>query len=161
MSLYLFNRNMCLCNYNIPFVIWHSWLLCLIKKVPNISNIHGLLLHTCFFNIKHCVDFSFVFSSPLLVWRKLFSASGIFCHGGYQPGCIGIFWLAKCTSQIVIIPKNEEIPGFPILRKRTWVRPFYDFRPVLWASPSRAQISNHRRAHLLYRKCWSVRQKKT
>jgi len=39
--------------------------------------------------LKHCLDFSFVFSAPLSVWRNLFSARGIFCGGRYQQG--GIF----------------------------------------------------------------------
>jgi len=36
--------------------------------------------------VKHCLDFSFVFSAPLPAWRNLFSASGIFCYERYQPG---------------------------------------------------------------------------
>jgi hypothetical protein len=35
--------------------------------------------------VKHCLDFSFVFSAPLPAWRNLFSASWIFCGGRYQP----------------------------------------------------------------------------
>jgi hypothetical protein len=44
--------------------------------------------------VKHCLDFSFVFSSPLPALRILFSASGVFCGGRWQPGCTGIFWPA-------------------------------------------------------------------
>ncbi len=58
--------------------------------------------------VKHCLDFSFVFSSPLLAWRNLFSASGIFCVGRYQPGCTGIFWPAEGTSQTVTISKKVK-----------------------------------------------------
>jgi hypothetical protein len=45
-------------------------------------------------NIRKAVQgfFSFVFSAPLPAWRKnLFSASGIFYGGRYQPSCTGIF----------------------------------------------------------------------
>jgi hypothetical protein len=35
--------------------------------------------------VKHCLEFSFVFSAPLPAGRNLFSASGIFCGGRYQP----------------------------------------------------------------------------
>jgi hypothetical protein len=42
-------------------------------------------------HVKHCLVFSFVFSAPSLAWRNLFSASGIFCGGRYQPGSTGIF----------------------------------------------------------------------
>jgi hypothetical protein len=45
-------------------------------------------------SVKHCLDFSFVFSSPLPAWRNLFSASGIFCGGRWYPSCTGILWPA-------------------------------------------------------------------
>jgi hypothetical protein len=53
-------------------------------------------------DVKHCLDFSFVFSAPLPAWRNLFSASGIICGGRYQPGCTGILWPAEGTSQAVL-----------------------------------------------------------
>jgi hypothetical protein len=42
-------------------------------------------------NVKHCLDFSFVFSAPLPAARNLFSRSQIFFGGRYQPGYTGIF----------------------------------------------------------------------
>jgi hypothetical protein len=39
--------------------------------------------------VKHCLNFSFVFSAPLPALRNLFSAMGIFCSGRYQPG---LYW---------------------------------------------------------------------
>jgi hypothetical protein len=54
--------------------------------------LHGA--HAVRDSVKHCLDFSFVFSSPLPAWRNLISASGVFCGGRWQPGCTGIFWSA-------------------------------------------------------------------
>jgi hypothetical protein len=34
-------------------------------------------------HVKHCLDFSFVFSAPLPAWRNLFLTSDIFCGGKY------------------------------------------------------------------------------
>jgi hypothetical protein len=42
-------------------------------------------------SVKHRLDFSFLFSGPLLAWINLFSSRGIFCRGRYQPGWTGIF----------------------------------------------------------------------
>ncbi len=50
--------------------------------------------------VKYCLNFSFVFSAPLPAWRNLFSASGIFCGGKYQPGCTGIFWLLALGTDL-------------------------------------------------------------
>ncbi len=72
-------------------------------------------------NVKHCLDFSFVFSAPLPAWRNLFAASGIFCGGRYQPGCTGIFWPADGTSTPVTISKKWEDPSSALPRKRTRV----------------------------------------
>ncbi len=37
--------------------------------------------------------FLLYFQLPYLpAWRNLFSTSGIFCGGRYEPGCTGIFW---------------------------------------------------------------------
>jgi hypothetical protein len=61
--------------------------------------------------VKHCQNFSFVFSAPLPAWRNLFSASGIFCGGRYQPS--GIFRPAEGTSQPVTISKKWKNPSSP------------------------------------------------
>ncbi len=61
-----------------------------------------------------------IFSS-LACWRKLYSASGIFCGGRYQPCCTGIFWPAEGTSQPVTISKKWKNPSSTLRRKRTWV----------------------------------------
>jgi len=61
--------------------------------------------------VKHCLDFSFVFS-----------ASGVFCSGMYQPGCTGIFWPVEGTSQPVTISKKWKNPSSALCRKRTWVQ---------------------------------------
>ncbi len=74
------------------------------------------------------LDFSFVFSAPLLAWRYLFSTSGIFRGGRYQPGCTGICWSAEGTSQPVTISKKCKNPSSALLRKRT------PLQAVLWFS---------------------------
>jgi len=57
-------------------------------------------------NVKHCVDFSFLFSAPLPPSRNLLAASGIFCGGRYQPGCPGIFLPAEGTSQPITVSQK-------------------------------------------------------
>jgi hypothetical protein len=59
-----------------------------------------------FSNVKHCLDFSFVFSAAS---RNLFSASGIFCGGRYQPGYTGIQW--KVLASLSIFLKSEKFPA--------------------------------------------------
>jgi hypothetical protein len=82
-------------------------------------------------NVKHCLDFSFVFSAPLLAWRNLFSASGIFCDLRYQSGCAGFFWPVEGTSQPVTNFFKWKNLSSALHRKRTWVQaPFCDFRHV-------------------------------
>jgi hypothetical protein len=79
--------------------------------------------------IKHCLDFSFVFSAPLRAWRNLISASGSSAVEG--------------TSQPVTISKKWKIPALLYVGKGPEYRPFHDFRPVPSAYRPRAQISNH------------------
>jgi hypothetical protein len=78
----------------------------------------GLALH-----VKHCLDFSFVFSAPLSAWRNLLSASGIFCGGRHQLarhqlGCTGIFWPVEGTSQPVTLLKSKKNPSSALRRRR-------------------------------------------
>ncbi len=68
--------------------------------------------------VKHCLDFSFVFSAPLRAWRNLFSARGIFCGERYQPGCTGILRPASLS----LFLKGEEISALALHRKRTLVQ---------------------------------------
>jgi len=65
-------------------------------------------------------ELSSVFSAPLPAWRNLFSATGIFCSGRYQPGYTRIFWLAEGTSQLVTISKKWKNPSSALRTKRTW-----------------------------------------
>ncbi len=74
------------------------------------------------YHVKQCLDFSFVFSAPLPAWRNLFSESGIFCGGRYQPGSTGIFWPAEPTSQPVIISKKWKKFSSALHRESTWVQ---------------------------------------
>jgi hypothetical protein len=76
-------------------------------------------------HMKHCLDFSFVYSVPLPAWRNLFSASGIFCGGRYQPGCTRIFWLVEGTCHYFLKVKKSQLC---FRRKRTWVH------ALLWFS---------------------------
>ncbi len=71
-------------------------------------------------HVKHTLDFSFVFSAPLPARRNLFSASGIFCGGRYQPGCTAISWPVEGTSQPVTISKKWKNSSSALCRKRTW-----------------------------------------
>ncbi len=73
---------------------------------------------------KHCLDFSFVFSSLLPAWRNLFSASKIFCSGRYQPSSIlGSYDQWKVgTSQPFTLSKKWKNPSSALLRKRTWIQ---------------------------------------
>jgi hypothetical protein len=75
-------------------------------------------------SVKHCLDFSFVFSAPLPAWRNLFSASGSFCGGRYQPGFTGIFCAVEGTSQSVTICKKWKNPSSALRRKGPQYRPF-------------------------------------
>jgi len=62
--------------------------------------------------VKHCLDFSFVFSAPLPALRNLFSAIGIFCSGRYQPGCSGIFLSVEdYQASVSLFLKCEKIPA--------------------------------------------------
>jgi hypothetical protein len=56
--------------------------------------------------VKHCLDFSFVFSAPLLAWRNVFSA------------------------RLSLFLKSEKIPALLSVGKGLEYRPFRDFRPV-------------------------------
>jgi hypothetical protein len=109
--------------------------MCFGKKIP--KNCNNCLT----VNVKHCLDFSFVFSAPLPAWRNLFSASGIFWWR-YQPGCTGIFWPAEGTRKILLyLGKEPEyrpalLPfttrgryqeNSALLRKRTWVQALLRF----------------------------------
>jgi len=62
--------------------------------------------------------FHLYFSAPLPAWRNLFSATGIFCDGRYQPGCTGIFWLAEGTCHYFLKVKKSQLC---FTWKRTWV----------------------------------------
>jgi len=73
-------------------------------------------------NVKHCLDFSFVFSVPLPAARNLFSGSPIFCGERYQPGCTGIFWPAEGTSSMSLFLKNWKNQSSPLHRKWTLVQ---------------------------------------
>ncbi len=110
-------------------------------------------------HIKHCLDFSFVFSAPLPAWRNLFSASVFFCCGSFQPGCTGIFWPAEGTSQPLTISKKWKNPSSTLSRKRIWVQALPRFSTCSRAYWRRAQISNPGRACtqdlLLHRICGS------
>jgi hypothetical protein len=67
--------------------------------------------------VKHCLDFSYVFSAPLPAWRNLSSASG-----RYQPSCTRIFWPAEGTSQPVTISKNWKNLSSALRRKKSSVQ---------------------------------------
>jgi hypothetical protein len=82
----------------------------------------------------------------LPAWRYLFSASGIFYGGRYQPGSTGIFSPVEGTSQPVTISKKWKNSALLYIGKGPEYRPFHDFWPVPLAYRARAQISNHRRA---------------
>jgi hypothetical protein len=73
-------------------------------------------------NVKHCLDFSFVFSALLPPWRNLFSVSGIFCSGRYQPGYTGIFRPAEGTSQPLSISKGWKVPALLYVGKGPGLR---------------------------------------
>jgi hypothetical protein len=58
--------------------------------------------------VQRRLDFSFLFSGPVLGWRNLFSSSGIFRRGRSQPGCTRTFWRAEGTSQAGLGPSDQE-----------------------------------------------------
>ncbi len=96
--------------------------------------------------VKHCLDFFFVFSTPLPAWRNLFPASGIFCGGRCQPGSTGIFWPAEGASQPVTTSKKWKNQGSTLRTKWTCVQALLWHPTYSLGLPVRAQISNHRRA---------------
>jgi hypothetical protein len=89
-----------------------------------------------FSNVKHCLDFSFVFSAAS---RNLFSASGIFCRRRCQPGFT--VFQQKVLASLSLFLKSEKFPALLYVGKGPKYNPFRDFRPV------RAQIANHGRAY--------------
>ncbi len=74
------------------------------KKVQH-CQVHYQLLYV-FQGRKALRGFFLRIFSSLTCLKKMFSASGIFCGGRYQPGCTGIFWPAQGTSQPVTISKK-------------------------------------------------------
>ncbi len=79
---------------------------------------------------EHCLDFSFVFSSPLLAWRNLFSASGIFCGEGTSQAVLGSSDQRKVPAIPSLFPKSEKIRALLYLGKGPEYRLFHDLRPV-------------------------------
>jgi len=104
--------------YNPKYAIFFGHLLVMLVQLSMANCTNAVPSN----NVNHCLDFSFVFSAPLLAWRNLFSASRIFCDGRYQPGCAGIFWPVEGTSQPVTIFKKWKNPSSALHRKGTWVQ---------------------------------------
>ncbi len=96
-------------------------------------------------HVKHCLDFSFVFSALLHAWRNLFSASGI-------------FWWEEGTSQPITISKKWKNSSSALHRKRIWVQALPWFSTCSLGLPVWAQISNLGRpctqARLVYENIW-------
>jgi hypothetical protein len=69
--------------------------------------------HGPFGRVKHCLDFFLcIFSSITCLKKPVFSKGEIFCGGRYQPGCIGIFWLAEgIPASLSLVLKSEKIPA--------------------------------------------------
>ncbi len=92
------------------------------------------VLNPYILHIKHCLDFSFVFSAPLTAWRNLFSATRdlprwkvpirLYQQKVPQPACH-------------FFSKKWKNLSSALRKKRTWVQETYQ---------PRAQISNHERA---------------
>jgi hypothetical protein len=96
-------------------------------------------------HVKHSLDFSFVFSAPLPARRNLFSASGIFCGGGYQPGYTGSSdqWKVPASLSLFLKVKNSNSA---LCRKTTWAQVLPWFSTYYLGLLALAQVSNHRRA---------------
>ncbi len=101
-------------------------------------------------HVKHCLDFSFVFSAPLPAWRNeetyLFSASGIFYSGRYQRAVLGSSVQQKVPASLSLFLKVKKKRNLLYLRKGPEYRPFGAFQPVTLAYRPWAQISNHGKA---------------
>ncbi len=98
--------------------------MCFGKKIPKNCN-------TCLtVNVKHCLDFSFVFSAPLPAWISVFSKWDLL-RWRYQPGCTGIFRPAEGTRKTLLY-----------LGKGPEYRPFCDFQlaPLAYEPSARALL---------------------
>jgi len=67
--------------------------------------------------VNHCLEFSFVFSAPLPARGNLFSASGIFYGGRYQPLLLGSSDQRKVTASMSLFLKSEKIPALLYIGK--------------------------------------------
>ncbi len=72
--------------------------------------------------VKHCLDFSFVFSAPLPARRNLFSASGIFYGRRYQPGYnTRNFWPAEGRVACAMTEHFYLLISFFLISSSFWV----------------------------------------
>ncbi len=77
-----------------------------------------------YINVKHCLDFSFVFSAPLPAWRNLFSARGIFWVEGTTQAVLGSSDQRKVPASLSLFLKSEKVPALLSLGKWPEYRPF-------------------------------------
>jgi hypothetical protein len=98
--------------------------------------------------VKHCLDFSFVFSGSFICVKKpVFSKQAGSCAvEGTRQAVLGSSDQRNVPDSLSLFLKSEKIPALLYVGKGPEYRPFHDFRPVRWAYRPRAQISNHRRA---------------
>jgi hypothetical protein len=82
-------------------------------------------------NLKHCLDFSFVFSAPLPVWRNLFSATGIFWGGRYQP-VLGSSDQRTVLANLLLFLKSKKISALLYLGKGPGTGPSMIFDMFPW-----------------------------
>jgi hypothetical protein len=73
-------------------------------------------------HVKHCLDFSFVFSAPLRAWTNLFSASGISALECTSQAVLGSSYQRKVPASVPLFLKKWKNPSFALRRKRTRVQ---------------------------------------
>jgi hypothetical protein len=79
--------------------------------------------------VKHCLDFSFVFSAPLPE-ETCFQQAGSSAVKGTSKAVLGSSDQRKVPASLSLFLKSEKIPALLYIGNGPEYRPFSDFRPV-------------------------------
>jgi hypothetical protein len=82
-----------------------------------------------FITIEHCLDFSIVFSAPLLEETCFQQARSSVVERSGQV-VLGYSDQRKVLASLTLYQKKEKIPDLLYIRKGPKYRPFCNFRPV-------------------------------
>jgi hypothetical protein len=93
--------------------------------------------------VKHCLDFSFVFSAPLPAEESCTQQAGSFAVEGTSHVVPGSSDQRKVQASPSLFLKSEKIPALRYVGKGPEYMPFREFRPAPLAYRPRARILNH------------------